>query len=249
MENKLRNIILSILIEKYAHFVEIVNGQDEQQILLRFRNIYSVEEFLQECYDNEIIIGPGELNRKIAEVIEDYSKPCNGNFRLFGRLKNEEFFIGEILCLNLKSRQHIEMMKIDNNRWWLTSCDFDIPINASVPFFIPNASIGTGASLIMGTYRIDVESVDVIVSTDKLRQLDRVMYPSYFRISIPNDLNIEEILIVPLFEAMRNCRSKLDFSVWNDIVQSAYKCGLDYKTIWYATEIIANQRNSIYKWN
>lgn len=248
VENKLAHIILSILIEKYAYSLAIVDRQGGKQLLLRFRDFYNVDECLNACKDEGIAIGPGELSKRVTEVMRTFSSPANGKNEMHGRWNNKDFFVGEILRLNLKLSGHIELMKVDNDRWWVTSVDFANSLNVDARFFIPNNVIGPNTSLKMDSHSLDVESVDFIVATDEFRQLDRIMYPFFYSASIPPNLNLEEILIVPLYEEMKKCQTELDFSRWRDVVLSAFESGLDYKTVWYVTNVIANQYNKMYRW-
>lgn len=248
VENRLVHIILAILLEKYAYSLATVDWQGRKHLLLRFRNFDNVNEFLHVCRDEDIAIGPGELSKRIAEVMCTFSSPTNGKCEMLGKWNNEDFFIGEILRINLKSRGHLELMKVDNARWWITSVDSTDSLNMDSLYFIPNDAIGPNTLLKIGIHSLDVESVDFIVATDEFRQLDRVMYPCFYCTSTPSDLNIEKSLIIPLYKEIKN-QTEFLFNRWRDIALSAFKNGLDYKTVWYVTNAIVNQYNKMYRWS
>lgn len=250
VENKLSQIILSYLIEKHAYSLAVIDDNNEsKQLLLKFRNVTNTDELQDECHCKGIIIGHGTLSSRITDAIRTFCNPVIGKLEMHYRWSNDDFFVGEILHLNLKPFGHVEIIKIDCNRWWITSVDTDELKELKGVFFTNNEVIGCNTTLNIGHQTLNIESVDYIVATDCFRQLDKVVYPSFYRSSSPSDLNLEGILIIPLYEEIKRNQTEIEFNRWKKILLSAYNNGLDYKTVWYITNVIANQHNNMYRWS
>ena len=250
VENKLSQIILSYLLEKYAYSLAIIDDNNEsKQLILKFRNVTNVDELLDECNNNGITIGQGTLSSYVTDTIRRFCNPTTGKLEMHGRWNNDDFFVGEILRLNLKPYGHVEIIKIDYNRWWVTSTDADELKELNAVFFTSNEVMGSNTTLNIGGQTLNVESVDFIVATDCFRQLDKVVDPFFYRSSSPYDLNLEDILIIPLYEEIKRNQTVIEFDSWKKILLSAFNNGLNYKTVWYITNVIANQHNNMYKWS
>jgi hypothetical protein len=76
-----------------------------------------------------------------------------------------------------------------------------------------------------------------------------VLYPSSYRTAIQEDLNIEETLIIPLFDELKKGKGELKFRLWREILLASFQKGLDYKTVWFITNSIATHLNRMYQWN
>lgn len=250
VENKLSQIILSYLLEKYAYSLAIIKDNNEsKQLLLKFRNVTKVDELLGVCNNKGITIGQVTLSSFVTDTIRRFCNPRTGKLEMHGRWKNDDFFVGEILRLNLKPYGHVEIIKINYNRWWVTFTDIDELNQLNAVFFTNIDAIGSNTKFTIENKVLNVESVDFIVSTDCFRQLDNVVYPFFYRSSSPSDLNLEDILIIPLYKEIRKNQTEIEFNSWRNILLYALKNGLNYKTVWYITSVIANQHNNMYKWS
>lgn len=250
VENKLSQIILSYLLERYAYSLAIIKDNNEsKQLLLKFRNVTKVDELLGVCNNKGITIGQVTLSSFVTDTIRRFCNPRTGKLEMHGRWENDDFFVGEILRLNLKPYGHVEIIKINYNRWWVTFTDIDELNQLNAVFFTNIDAIGSNTKFTIENKVLNVESVDFIVSTDCFRQLDKVVYPFFYRTSSPSDLNLEDILIIPLYKEIRKNQTEIEFNSWRNILLYALKNGLNYKTVWYITSVIANQHNNMYKWS
>lgn len=247
--NKLDEILLNILIEKYACSLAIADGQGGKQLLLRFRDCHDINVFLNACKDTGIEIGPGELSKHISELMQNYTCISFGKLEMHGRWHTNDFFIGETIRLNLKNRGHIDLLKMDSRRWWIIPSKTNEFQSIEGQFAVLNDIIGPNITLRVDDCTLDIESVHVLIATEEFRQLDWVVYPFYYCASTPSDLDIEETLILPLFDEIKRCNTQLDFNRWKEIAASALQSGLDTKTVWYVTHTIARLHNKMYTWS
>lgn len=249
VENKLLLLTLSFLVEKHAYSLVHVKGTEGKQLLLNFSNVNNVDELLELCNENSISIGKGELINFVSETINQLRKPIYGMLQMQGKWSPEDFFIGEILRIYLKNQGYIDIIKVDSNRWWVTNVKGENLDYLTTQFVSLSSAIGTDAQLEIKSNIVAVESVDFVIATDTFRAVDKVLYPSYYRTSIQEDLNIEETLIIPLFDELKKGKGELNFRVWRNLVLPSFQRGLDYKTVWFVTNSIATHLNRMYQWN
>lgn len=249
VENKLLLITLSYLVEKHAYSLVQIQGTESKQLLLNLSGIKNVDELVKRCEENFISIGQGELIYFVSETINKLRKPTYGMIEMQGRWDPKDFFIGEILRLNLRTRGYIEIIKVDNKRWWITTVNSENLDDLNAQFIILNSVIGTDTNLNINSTILEIESVVFVVATETFRALDKVFYPSFYRTSIQDDLNIEECLIIPLYDELKKRKGKLDYRLWSEIVLPAFQKGLDYKIVWFVTNAISTHLNKMYLWN
>ena len=249
VENKLLLLTLSFLVEKHAYSLIHVKGTEGKQLLLNFSNVNNVDELLELCNENSISLGKGELINFVSDTINQLRKPTYGMLKMQGIWSSEDFFIGEILRIYLRNQGYIEIIKVDCNRWWVTTVKEENLDYLTAQFVSLSNTIGTDTQLEINSEIVEVESVDFIIATDTFRAIDKVLYPSSYRTAIQEDLNIEETLIIPLFDELKKGKGELKFRLWREILLASFQKGLDYKTVWFVTNSIATHLNRMYQWN
>lgn len=249
VENKLLQLILEYLIDKYAYSLAFYEGQGDRCLYLEYRNVYDISELKRICSEKGIILGDVSLSMSVSQVQSETRSPLCALHKMQGVGGNEHFFIGEILRLYLKDKQYIDIAKIDQDRWWVTYTTGKY--NGLCASFIKlEHKIGSGTTLYCSNMCMEIESVAFLVPTEIFRHLDMALFPSYYCIKTPIDFSLEEALIKPLYCEIKNARAnRIWFSSWKGIVENAYKNGMDSKTIWYISNAVAHNHKRMYLWS
>lgn len=245
VDDRLSRTILSYLVRKHAYSLVVIEQQEGKRLLLNFRSLDTIDDLLETCLENGISITPGKLSDAASKVLCAYAYPQSGRCRMHGRFSNEEFYVGEIMRLNIRPNGVLEMIKIDEQRWWLTSA---MALDMPPAFFVPKGSFGAGSSIEISGATYEIESVDFVVATDETHELDRIIFPSFYATPTPPGVNLEELLVLPFYEEFKKNPLEIAFSRWLGIAQSAYEKGMDFKTIWHVACAMANCYNRVYTW-
>lgn len=247
VENRLLQLILKYLIDKYAYSLAFYEEQGDKCLYLEYKNVYDVSELNKICSEKGIILGEGSLSLSISQVQSETRSPLCALQTMQGIGGNEYFFIGEILRLYLKDRQYVDIAKISKERWWITYATGKYNDLCALVIKIEK-KIGPGITLTCCCMSLEIESVAFLVSTKIFRRMDMVLYPSYYCLKTPEDFSLEEILIKPLYREMMNAHTnRINFNSWRRIAENAYKNGMDSKTIWYISNAVAyNHKKCIY---
>ena len=249
-ESKLSGLIFKNLIEEYAYSLALYEEQGDKCLYLEYKNIYNVNSLREKCSEIGVEMNERALSMKVSEVRRENRSPRCALMEMHGVAGNENFFIGEILRLNLKNGEYVDIAKIDKDRWWVTDATGDF-CNLCASYVRLENSIGAAAILNCGTVSLEIESVYFLVSTDCFRRFDTVLFPSYYFIGTPEGFSLEETLIVPLYNEMRKTglTDKMEFGTWRKIAEKAYENGMDSKTVWYLSNAVFRNYKRMYLWN
>lgn len=249
-ENKLFRLILKYLIEKCAYSLALYEEQGDKCLYLEYRNIYNLNALIEECSKNGIELGELDLSVKVSEMYNMARSFKCALMKMNGLVDNEYFFIGEILHLNLKNGEYVDIAKINKDSWWITdaSAKYSDLCASYVKF---DKSIGTDTTLICGSINLEIDSVSYLVSTEIFRHLDMILFPSYYYMGIPDSFSLEETLLVPLYNEIKKSIqvNKMEFSAWRIIAEKAYKNGMDSKTIWCLSNAVFRNYKRMFLWS
>ena len=247
-ENKLYKFICNILLDNFAYSLVVdKNHEGIKQLFIKFRDCYDIEPLIEECENAGISIKEGSLNLILNEVRNDLKKVsmelCLLNFSMLER----HFFIGERLHLRLSSRKLMDIVKVDDGRWWVMRATQDNSFMQGQFVYIHDI-IGPGREINIAEKILRIESVYFFIPNRKSVIVDQIICPGFYSHKFGNS-SLEEVLIIPAYRIAEKILSdgEVSFSVWNNYLKKAYKYSFDISTAWHVANAVINNYDILYR--
>lgn len=247
-ENKVYKLIYKILLDNFAYSLVIDNSHEgTKQLLIKFRDCYDIEPLIEECRNAGISIKQGCLGLILSEARNELKQVamefCQLNFSILQR----NLFIGERLQLRLSSRASIDIVKVDDERWWVMRATQDNFFMQGQFVYIHDI-IGPGREINIAEKILRIESVYFFIPNRKSMIVDQIICPGFYSHKFGNS-SLEEVLIIPAYRIAEKILSdgEVSFSVWNNYLKKAYKYSFDMSTAWHVANAVINNYDILYR--
>lgn len=247
-ENKVYKLIYKILLDNFAYSLVIDNSHEgTKQLLIKFRDCYDIEPLIEECRNAGISIKQGCLGLILSEARNELKQVamefCQLNFSILQR----NLFIGERLQLRLSSRASIDIVKVDDERWWVMRATQDNFFMQGQFVYIHDI-IGPGREINIAEKILRIESVYFFIPNRKSMIVDQIICPGFYSHKLGNS-SLEEVLIIPAYRIAEKILSdgEVSFSVWNNYLKKAYKYSFDMSTAWHVANAVINNYDILYR--
>lgn len=247
-ENKVYKLIYKILLDNFAYSLVIDNSHEKfKQLLIKFRDCYDIEPLIEECGNSGISIKEGSLSLILSEVRNDLKQVSMELSLLNFSILERHFFIGERLQLRLSSRELMDIVKVDDGRWWVMQATQDYFFMQGKFVYIHDA-IGPGREIIIAEKILRIESVYFFISTRKSMIVDQIICPGFYNHKLGRS-SLEEVLIIPAYKIAEEILSdgELGFSVWKNYLEKAYKYSFDMSTAWHVANAVISNYDILYR--
>lgn len=247
-ENKTYRLIYKHLLEQYAYSLVVGNDSEgNKQLLLDFRNCYDIEPLVKECKSNGINLGDGSLGVILSEAKNNLRQMSVGSYPLNLSLAEHEFFIGERLRLRTLSRAIVDMVKVEDGRWWVMQATQDISFLRGLFVCFKN-NIGPNMEMELAGKILKIDTANFIVSNKTSMIVDKILCPGLYRYGLDSS-SLEDILIIPAYKMAEYLLSntEIKYSTWNNYLEKAYGHSIDSSTAWNIANAVINNYDVLYE--